>query len=115
MKLLLAIIQPTKLQTVREALDRIGVERMTVCDALGFGRQRGQTESYRGMEYQVQMLRKVSLEIWVNDDFVERTIETIQRASRTGTNGHIGDGKIFLLPTEQAFSVADGTVGPGAV
>jgi nitrogen regulatory protein PII len=115
MKLLLAIIQPTKLHAVREALYRAGVERMTVCDAQGYGRQRGQTATYRGIEYKVNMLRKISLEIWVNDDFVERTIETLQRVARTGSNGTIGDGKVFILPTEQAIAIESNTRGPGAV
>lgn len=115
MKLLLAIIQPTKLQAVREALYRSGVERMTVCDAQGYGRQRGQTATYRGIEYKVNMLRKISLEIWVNDDFVEKTIEILQSVARTGSAGNIGDGKVFVLPTEQAFDIGSSTRGPGAV
>ena len=115
MKLLLAIIQPTKLHAVRDALVQIGVERMTVCDAQGYGRQRGQTASYRGIEYKVNMLRKISLEIWVNDDFVERTIETLLRVARTGSSGTIGDGKIFLLPTEEAITVDGNVRGPGAI
>ena len=115
MKLLLAIIQPTKLEAVRSALEQIGVQRLTVYDAQGYGRQLGKTPTYRGIEYKVNMLRKISLEIFVNDDFVERTIETIQRVARTGTAGNIGDGKIFLLPTEQAISISDQSRGPGAV
>lgn len=115
MKLLLAIIQPTKLQAVREALDQVGVERLTVCDAQGYGRQRGQTASYRGIEYKVNMLRKVALEIWVNDDFVERTIEVLLRVAKTGTLGNIGDGKVFVLPTEDALTIDSGLRGPGAV
>lgn len=114
MKLLLAVIQPTKLNAVREALYQVGVERMTVCDAQGYGRQRGQTATYRGLEYRVSMLRKIALEIWVNEDFVERTIETLLRAARTGSEGTIGDGKVFMLPTLDAFS-SDGSRGPGAV
>lgn len=114
MKLLLAIIQPTKLQAVREALYQVGVERMTVCDAQGYARQLGRTASYRGIEYQVNMLRKIALEIWVNDDFVDRTVDTLLRVSRTGSEGTIGDGKIFILPAEEAYSL-DGMRGPGAV
>lgn len=115
MKLLLAIIQPTKLKAVREALRQAGVERMTVCDAQGYGRQRGQVATYRGIEYQVNMLRKIALEIWVNDDFVERTIDVLLRVAKTGSQGQIGDGKIFMLPTEEAFAIDAGTRGPGAV
>jgi nitrogen regulatory protein PII len=115
MKLVLAIIQPTKLSVLRDALYHLGVERMTVCDAQGYGRQRGQTATYRGLEYQVNMLRKLTIEIWVNDDFLERTIDTILRVARTGPEGTIGDGKIFIMPTEQAISIGDGITGPGAV
>ena len=115
MKLLLAIIQPTKLHAVRDALYQVGVERMTVCDAQGYGRQRGQTATYRGLEYKVNMLRKISLEIWVNDDFVDRTIDTLLRAARTGTEGSIGDGKIFVLPSEEAITIDGGIRGPGAL
>jgi len=114
-KLLLAVIQPTKLQAVREALAQIGVQRMTVCDAQGYGRQRGQVATYRGIEYQVHMLRKISVEIWVNDDFVERTVEVLSRVSKTGSRGQIGDGKIFILATEEAFAIESGVRGPGAV
>lgn len=115
MKLLLAIIQPPKLAAVREALVKIGVERMTVCDSQGFARQRGRREMYRGHEYQTNLLRKVTLEIAVNDDFVERTIETIQSVARTGPEGTIGDGKIFVLPLEGAIRVGDAVTGPEAV
>ena len=115
MKLLMAIIQPTKLQAVRNALVQVGVERMTVCDAMGYGRQRGQLATYRGLEYKVNMLRKVALEIWVNDDFVDRAIETLLDAARTGTEGSIGDGKIFVLPTDEAITIDGGVRGPGAI
>ena len=115
MKLLLAIIRPTKLEAVREALRVIGVERMTVCDAHGFGRQRGQTETYRGVEYDIQLLRKVVLEIVVNDDFVDRTVETIERVARTGADGNIGDGKIFELPVLRTIRIGETVEGPEAV
>jgi len=114
-KLVIAIIQPTKLQAVREALQRIEVTRMTVCDAQGFGQQRGQKEMYRGSEYRTMLLRKVALEIVVNDDFLERTIETIINAARTGPEGNIGDGKIFVVPAMEAIQLSDGSRGPGAV
>jgi nitrogen regulatory protein P-II 1 len=115
MKLVLAIIQPTKLQPVREALAKIEVERMTICDAQGFGRQRGQTEMYRGIEYKTRLLRKVVLEIVVNDDFLERTIDTIMHVAITGPEGNIGDGKIFVLPVDEAIQISDGYSGKGAV
>ena len=115
MKLILAVIQPTKLEAVQQALSRIGVTRLTVCDALGFARQRGQTERYRGAEYQTNFLRKVELEIAVNDDFVERTIECLEQVARTGTAGNIGDGKVMVLPMEEAIQVSDSQRGPGAI
>ncbi|MBL9124930.1 MAG: P-II family nitrogen regulator [Planctomycetaceae bacterium] len=115
MKLLVAIIQPTKLQAVREALAKIGVTRMTVCDAQGYGRQRGQTQTYRGHEYKTNLLRKIELEIMVNDDFVEPTIETITSVARTGPEGTIGDGKVFVLPAEAVVQISEGLRGPGAV
>ena len=115
MKLVIAIIQPTKLNAVREALERIEVTRMTVCDAQGFGQQRGRREIYRGQEYKTTLLRKIALEIVVNDDFLERTLETITSVARTGPEGTIGDGKIFVLPALEAIQVNDGFHGPGAV
>lgn len=115
MKLIIAIIQPTKLRAVHEALCKIEVTRLTVCDAQGFGRQRGRTEVYRGHEYKTTLLRKVALEIVVNDDFLERTLETITNVARTGPEGTIGDGKIFVLPAETAIQIDDGFCGPGAV
>jgi nitrogen regulatory protein P-II 1 len=115
MKLVVAVIQPTKLSPVKEALAKIGVTRMTVCDAQGFGRQRGQTEYYRGNEYQTHLLRKVALEIVVNDDFLDRTIDTITQVARTGPEGQIGDGKIFVLPADETVDIAGGSRGPGAV
>ena len=115
MKLIQAIIQPPKLNALREALVKIGVERMTVCDAQGYGRQRGQSGVYRGQEYKTNLLRKITLEIVVNDDFLDRTIETIERVARTGPDGEIGDGKILILPCDQAIQIGGTAVGPEAV
>lgn len=115
MKLVVAIIQPTKLKVVQEALSRVGVERMTVCDALGYGRQRGRTETYRELEHKQTLLRKVALEIVVNDDFLDRTLGILQDAARTGAEGAIGDGKVFVLPVEQAFQIGGAASGPEAV
>ncbi|HUT93617.1 MAG TPA: P-II family nitrogen regulator [Thermoguttaceae bacterium] len=115
MRVVVAIIRPTKLDAVREALGKIEVMRMTICDAQGYGQQRGQSEMYRGREYQTALLRKVALEIVVNDDFLERTIETVANAARTGPEGNIGDGKIFVLPADAAIQISDGSRGPGAV
>jgi nitrogen regulatory protein P-II 1 len=115
MKLLLAIIQPTKLKAVQEALARIGVERMTVYDSQGYARQRGQTAMYRGVEYKSRLLRKISLEIAVNDDFLDKTIDTISQIARTGPEGEIGDGKIFILPVDDVLQVGGKERGPEAI
>jgi nitrogen regulatory protein P-II 1 len=115
MKLLIAIIQPTKLEAVRQALERIGVTRMTVCDSMGYARQRGQSEQYRGSEYETNLLRKIALEIAVNDDFLEPTIECLARVARTGTEGSIGDGKIFVLPMDEAVQIGGTVRGKGAI
>ena len=115
MKLVIAVIQPTKLKAVHEALDKIEVERMTICDAQGFGQQRGQTAMYRGHEYSTHLLRKVELQIVVNDDFVDRTVEAIENVARTGPEGTIGDGKIFVLPMEESIQMSDASRGPGAI
>jgi nitrogen regulatory protein PII len=114
-KLIIAIIQPTKLDPLREALNKIGVTRMTVCDAQGYGQQRGRTAMYRGHEYKTNLLRKIELEILVNDDFVERTLDCIASVARTGPEGSIGDGKIWVLPAEQVVRISDVLEGPEAV
>lgn len=115
MKLIVAIIQPTKLKAVQEALANIGVERMTVCDAQGYARQRGQTEIFRGAEYKAQLLRKVALEISVNDDFLDRTVDVITAVARTGAEGNVGDGKIFVLPCDDTVAIGRAIRGPEAV
>ncbi len=115
MKLVIAIIQPTRLSAVREALEKINVTRMTVTDALGYGRQKGRTETYRGHEYKTNMLRKVELEIAVNDDFLDRAIQCIQDVARIGPEGTIGDGKIIVLPIEETLQIGGDATGPEAV
>jgi nitrogen regulatory protein P-II 1 len=115
MKLIITVIQPTKLNAVREALHHIGVSRLTACDAMGYARQRGHLETFRGHEYQTQLLRKVELHIAVNDDFVEKTIACLEEFARTSTEGHIGDGKIFVLPIARAIQISDQIEGPGAL
>lgn len=115
MKLIIAIIQPTKLNAVKEALAAVGVDRLTVCDAQGFGQQHGQTQMYRGHEYKTPLLRKIELEIAVNDDFVDRAIEAISGVARTGAEGNIGDGKVFVLPMEEAIRINQTVRGPEAV
>lgn len=113
--MIIAVIQPTKLDAVQQALARMDVTRMTVCDAMGYARQRGQLETYRGHEYKTNLLRKVALEIAVNDDFVERTISGLEDVARTSAEGNIGDGKIFVIPMEQAIQISDGYSGKGAI
>jgi nitrogen regulatory protein PII len=113
--MILAVIQPLKLTAVREALERIGVERMTVLDAQGYARQRGRLPTYRGHEYKTNLLRKVTLEIIVNDDFVQRTVDTIAEIARTGSQGTIGDGKIFMLPVDETIRIGKTLRGPEAV
>jgi nitrogen regulatory protein P-II 1 len=115
MRMILAVIQPTKLKPVQEALARIGVERMTVCDALGYGQQRGQTATGAAPAKQAKLLRKVALEIAVNEDFVEKTVQTIKQVAQTGPHGSIGDGKIFLLPVAEVIRLSDSLRGPEAV
>jgi nitrogen regulatory protein PII len=115
MKMVIAVIQPTKLDAAHQALERLDVTRMTVCDAQGYARQRGQLETYRGHEYKTNLLRKVALEIAVNDDFLDRTIECLEDVARTTAEGHIGDGKIFVVPMEESIQISDGYRGKGAI
>jgi len=115
LKFVMAVIQPTKLRAVQEALYKVGVERITILDSQGFGRQRGHTPMYRGVEYQATFLRKVTLQIAVNDDFLERTIETISAVAKTGLEGSIGDGKIFVLPLSEVIQISPESRGRGAV
>ena len=112
MKLVVAVIKPFKLDEVREALSDIGVQGITVSEVKGFGRQKGHTELYRGAEYVVDFLPKVKLEIAVGEDLVDRVIEAIENAARTGK---IGDGKIFVSPLEQVVRIRTGETGPNAI
>ena len=112
MKLVTAIIKPFKLDDVRAALSEIGISGMTVTEVKGFGRQRGHTELYRGAEYVVDFLPKVKIEIIVDDNLVERAIECIQQAARTG---RIGDGKIFVTTVEEVVRIRTGERGPDAI
>ena len=112
MKKIEAIIKPFKLDDVKEALQEIGVQGLTVIEAKGFGRQKGHTELYRGAEYVVDFLPKVKIEIVVGDAQVERAIEAIQQAAHTG---RIGDGKIFVTPVEDAIRIRTGERGNDAL
>ena len=110
MKYIIAIVQPTRLEVVKEALSHIEVFRLTVSDVQGVGRQKGHTETYRGHEYQINFVRKVKLEIAVDDQYVEPTIEAISQAARSGPEGKIGERKIFILPLEDVMRIrSEGT------
>ena len=115
MKLIIAIIQPNKLEAVKQALSDVEVFRLTVLDVQGFGRQRGHAEAYRGHEISVNLLRKVQLQIAVNDDFVEPTIAAIVKGGRSGEEGEIGDGKIFVLPMDECVRIRTGERGIEAI
>ena len=115
MKLIIAIIQPAKLEAVKQTLSEVEVFRLTVLDVQGFGRQRGHAETYRGHEISVNLIRKVQLQIAVNDDFVEPTIAAIVNGSRSGEHGEIGDGKIFVLPMDECVRIRTGERGGEAI
>jgi len=115
MKMVVAIIRPEKLEAVQRALNERDVYLMTVTDVRGCGRQRGFTEVYRGSEFQVRLLPKLKLEIAVNDAFVEATVEAIVHAARAGDTGQIGDGKIFVLPIDDAVRIRTGERGGPAI
>ena len=112
MKLVTAIIKPFKLDDVREAISEIGIDGLTVTEVKGFGRQKGHTELYRGAEYQVDFLPKVKLEIAVQDDQVERLVEAITGAAKTGK---IGDGKVFVYSLDSAVRIRTGDTGAEAL
>jgi len=112
MKMVTAIVKPFKLDEVREALSAIGVQGITVTEVKGFGRQKGHTELYRGAEYVVDFLPKVKIEVVLADDQVDAAIEAIINAAKTGK---IGDGKIFVLPVEQAIRIRTGEEGDDAL
>ena len=112
MRIVQAIIKPFKLDDVKEALTKLGIQGMTVTEVKGFGRQKGHTELYRGAEYVVDFLPKIKLEIAVADDVAEKIVQAIVKAANTG---RIGDGKIFVLPVEEAIRIRTGERGPDAV
>ncbi|MCH7865674.1 MAG: P-II family nitrogen regulator [Proteobacteria bacterium] len=112
MKLVMAIIKPFKLDAVREALTELGVQGLTVSEVKGFGRQKGQTEIYRGAEYAIEFVPKVRLDIVIDDAEVERVVEAIRDAANTEK---IGDGKIFVLDVGQAMRIRTGETGSDAL
>jgi nitrogen regulatory protein P-II 1 len=112
MKKIEAIVKPFKLDDVKEALAEVGLHGLTVTEVKGFGRQKGHTESYRGAEYIVDFLPKMKIEVVVPDTLAPRVVEAIERAARTG---RIGDGKIFVIPIEEAVRIRTGERGEGAI
>ena len=112
MKMIVAIIKPFKLEEVRDALNAIGVHGMTVTEVKGYGRQKGHTEIYRGAEYAVHFLPKVRLEIAVASDRVDRVIDAVTQAAKTG---QIGDGKIFVMPIDRALRIRTGETDSDAL
>ena len=115
MKLIIAIIQPHRLESVKAALTEVEVFRLTVMDCQGFGRQKGHVEVYRGHEFSVNLVRKVQLQIAVNDEFVEPTIDAIIKGGRSDDKGEIGDGKIFVLPLDDCLRIRTGERGSEAI
>ncbi|MDJ0684215.1 MAG: P-II family nitrogen regulator [Alphaproteobacteria bacterium] len=112
MKLVMAIVKPFKLDEVREALTGLGVQGLTISEVKGFGRQKGQTEVYRGAEYSVSFLPKVKIEVAVSDDQADGVVEAIQKS---GATGRIGDGKIFVLDIAKAVRIRTGESGDEAL
>jgi len=112
MKIVMAIIKPFKLEEVRDALTAIGVQGLTVTEVKGFGRQKGHTEIYRGSEYTVDFLPKVKVEVVMADDLIEKAVNVVVGAAKTGK---IGDGKVFVLPVEHAVRIRTEEIGEKAV
>jgi nitrogen regulatory protein P-II 2 len=112
MKLVTAIVKPFRLDDVRNALSEVGIQGMTVSEVKGFGRQRGHTELYRGAEYVVDFLPKAKIEVAVSDDMVERVVEAVVEAAKTGK---VGDGKIFVTGLEQVWRIRTGETGDSAL
>jgi nitrogen regulatory protein P-II 1 len=112
MKKIEAIIKPFKLDDVKHALTKIGVQGMTLTEVKGFGRQKGHTEVYRGAEYQIDFVPKVKIELITTDEMVAQVIETIERSAKTGK---IGDGKIFIFPVEEVIRIRTGERGRDAI
>ena len=112
MKLVAAIIKPFKLDEVKDALNEIGIEGITVSEVKGFGRQKGHTELYRGAEYVVDFIPKVKIEIAISDELVAKVVATIENTAKTG---RIGDGKIFIMPIDEAVRIRTGEKGNEAV
>lgn len=115
MKLIIATIQPTKVEAVRQALQRVEVNRLTVCDAQAYRHRTPDEDVFRGQGFAKELMRRVELHIVVNEDFIDRTLQAIGEVARTGPAGNLGDGKVFVLPVVEVIDIATGTRGPGAV
>lgn len=115
MKLIIAVVQPNRLEAIKEALTEVEVFRLTVLDCLGFGRQKGQKSPSRSQDSSVHLLRKLQLQIAVNDDFVEPTVKAILKGAKATPTGQIGDGKIFILPMEDCIRIRTGERGSEAI
>ena len=115
MKLIIAIVQPHNLDVIKRQLNRIEVTRLTIMDCQGFGRQQGKTDVLGADEVEMNLRRKVQLQIAVNDEFVEPTIEAIVAGAKSGDDGTIGDGKIFVVPLDDCIRVRTGERGPEAI
>lgn len=112
MKLIIAVVKPSKLDEVREALTALGIEGMTTTEVKGYGRQKGHKEIYRGSEYTINFVPKIKIEVAVASDLAERAVQTIQETARTG---QIGDGKIFVVDLDQALRIRTGETGDEAL
>ncbi|MCA9193789.1 MAG: P-II family nitrogen regulator [Planctomycetales bacterium] len=115
MKFIIAVIQPHRLDAVKEALTEVEVFRLTVVDCQGFGRQKGRAATQRTADDEIHLVRKVQLQIAVNDEFVEPTISAILLAAKTGDKGQIGDGKVFVLPMDDCIRIRTGERGADAI
>ncbi len=114
MKLIIALIQPNRLEAVKQALNEAEIFRLTVSNVQGYGRQKGHTEYFRGQEYHVNLLPKVQLEIAVNDEFLEPCVNAIQKGARSD-GGKVGDGKIFVTSLDECIRISDGVTGNEAI
>jgi nitrogen regulatory protein P-II 1 len=115
MKLIIAYVQPHKLNKVKEELYKAEVYKMSVTNSLGCGQQKGYHESYRGVEIEVNLLKKTRIEIAVNEDYVQPTIDAIVEGARAGSDGEIGDGKIFIMPMQEVIRIRSGERGSEAI
>lgn len=115
MKLIIAIIQPHHLESVKTALSKVEVFRLTIMDCQGFGNQHGQTPAYGAEDFVGDLRRKIQLQIAVNEEFVKPTIDAIVEGGRSGSQGEIGDGKIFVVPIDDCIRIRTGETGPDAI